>query len=125
MINEYKGVGKRKVFARKAIGNEIEAGSDAPIAGISDTSGDESIKESGAVTVPDAEVMYSFDAKRGPTHGSAILGAALNQAVERFENKQTEKLVQEYDLVDDITDTGNEADVDEDGFEIVDYAALH
>jgi hypothetical protein len=125
MVNEYKGVGKKKVFARKAIGNEIEAATDGPIARISDVSGDESIKDAGVATVPDAEVMYSFDAKCGPTHGSHILGAALSQAVERFENKQTERLVKEYDLVEDVTDTGNEADVDEDGFEIVDYAGLH
>ena len=125
MTNEFKGVTKKKVFARKAIGNEIEAATDAPVAGISDTSSDESVNDAGAATVPDAEVMYSFDAKRGPTHGSDILGAALNQAVERFENKQTEKLVQEYDVIDDVVDTGNDADVDEDGFEIVDYANLH
>jgi hypothetical protein len=123
-INEYKGVTKKKVFARKAIGNEIEAATDAPVAGISDTSSDESINDAGAAAVPDAEVMYSFDAKHGPTHGSDILGAALNQAVERFENKQTEKLVQEYDVIEDVADAGNDADVDEDGFEIVDYANL-
>lgn len=115
---------KKQVFARKAIGNEIEAAADGPLAGLSDTSGDESAKDADAATVPDAEVMYSFDAKRGPTHGSDILGAAVSQAVERFENKQTEKLVQEYDVIDDIADAGNEADVDEDGFEIIEYSSL-
>ena len=125
VVNEYKGVAKKKAFARKAIGNEIEAGTDAPLAGVSDTSGDESIKDDGAASVPDAEVMYSFDATSGPSHGSDILGRAVTQAVERYENKQVEKLIKEYDVVEDPSDVGNEADVDEDGFEVIDYSHLH
>ena len=124
VLNEYKGVAKKKVFARKAIGNEIEAGTDAPLAGLSDTSSDESVKEAGAGTVPDAEVMYSFDAKRGPSHGSDILGRAVTQAVERYENKQVEKLIKEYEVIEDSSDAGHEADVDEDGFEVIDYSHL-
>jgi len=49
---------------------------------------------------PDAGITYSFDANRGPSHGSTILSSALAKAVERFENTTTEKLVKdEYDVL--------------------------
>lgn len=49
----------------------------------------------------DAGVMYSFDAKRGPSHGSQILTAAMAKAVERFEEKETARIVSaEYDVLD-------------------------
>jgi len=50
---------------------------------------------------PDAGVMYSFDAPCGPSHGSHILNVALAKAVERFEEKETAKLVKnEYEILD-------------------------
>lgn len=49
----------------------------------------------------DANVMYSFDAVRAPSQGSQILNAALAKAVERFEERETVKLVKsEYDVLD-------------------------
>ena len=49
---------------------------------------------------PDAEIAYSFDATRGPSQGSQILGIALAKAVERFENNATDKLVkEEYEVL--------------------------
>nr|POE94251.1 hypothetical protein CFP56_16491 [Quercus suber] len=49
----------------------------------------------------DAGVMYSFDAARGPSQGSQILHAALNKAVQRFEDGETTKLVKdEYEVLD-------------------------
>lgn len=49
----------------------------------------------------DAGVMYSFDTSRGPSQGSQILNAALNKAVERFEERATIKLVKdEYQVLD-------------------------
>jgi len=49
----------------------------------------------------DAGVMYSYDASRGPSHGSQILKVALAKAVERFEEKETVRLVRnEYDVLD-------------------------
>lgn len=49
----------------------------------------------------DAGVMYSFDAVRGPSEGSQILNVALAKAVEKFEEKETVKLVKnEYEVLD-------------------------
>lgn len=50
----------------------------------------------------DTGVMYSFDATRGPSHGSQILNVALAKAVEKFEERETVKLVKtEYEVLDD------------------------
>ncbi|KAK6428934.1 hypothetical protein LTR95_014920 [Oleoguttula sp. CCFEE 5521] len=47
------------------------------------------------------EVMYSFDAPRGPIQGSQILNMKLAQAVEKFEERETVKLVKtEWDVLD-------------------------
>ena len=56
--------------------------------------------EDGAISPPEG-VMYSFDAKRAPSEGSQILNVALAKAVERFEERETVKLVNaEYDVLD-------------------------
>ncbi|KAL1303371.1 hypothetical protein AAFC00_006768 [Neodothiora populina] len=50
---------------------------------------------------PDAGVMYSFDAFKSPSHGSQILNAALAKAIDKYEDKQTTKLVHsEYEVLD-------------------------
>lgn len=50
---------------------------------------------------PDAQVMYSFDAAKAPTQGSQILNAALAKALDKYEDNQTTKLVQnEYEILD-------------------------
>jgi hypothetical protein len=68
---------------------------------------------------PDADVAYSFDAPQGPQHGSRILGMALTKAVERFEGKETEKLIRnEYEIVPGDATVEPEMDED-DGFELV------
>lgn len=49
----------------------------------------------------DADITYSFDAARGPTQGSQIFNVALAKAVEKFEERETVKLVKdEYDVLD-------------------------
>ncbi|EDU51208.1 hypothetical protein PtrSN002B_005132 [Pyrenophora tritici-repentis] len=64
-----------------------------------DSSADEDVDHPS--TAPDADITYSYDAHRGPSHGSQILNAALEKAVERFETKETEKLVKnEYEVLD-------------------------
>ena len=87
----------------------------------SDSSTEEDIKEASAAPEPDAGYTYSYDAPRGPGRGSQILGIALAKAVEKFETKAMEKLVQdEYEIVDsekEETHTGYAAD--DDDFELV------
>jgi len=72
-----------------------------------DSSADEDVEEASAAPAPDADITYSFDAHRGPGHGSQVLSLAVTQAVERFENKMTDKLVkEEYEVL------GHEAEVE-------------
>ncbi|MCJ1306638.1 hypothetical protein MMC25_000281 [Agyrium rufum] len=83
------------------------------------SSASDDVQEASAAPAPDAEITYSFDAARGPSQGGEILNMAVNKAVERFENKVTEKLVKdEYDVVmDGVEHDGYVAD--EDDFELV------
>ncbi|ORX99545.1 hypothetical protein BCR34DRAFT_495276 [Clohesyomyces aquaticus] len=80
--------------ARTVLMNDIASAS-------GDSSADEDIEEPCAAPVPDAEITYSFDAERGPSHGSQILTQALAQAIEKFEVRQTDKLIkEEYEVLD-------------------------
>jgi hypothetical protein len=80
--------------ARTAVKKDITSASD-------DSSADEDVEHPSAAPVPDAGVTYSFDAERGPSHGSQILGLALAKAVERFEIRETDKLIkEEYEVLD-------------------------
>jgi hypothetical protein len=66
-----------------------------------DSSADEDVEHPSTAPAPDAEIAYSYDAHRGPSHGSQVLHHALEKAVERFETKETEKLVKnEYEVLD-------------------------
>ena len=87
----------------------------------SDSSAEEDVREASAAPEPDAGVTYSFDAPRGPALGSEILNMAINKAVERFENKETEKLIKsEYEVVGKDTDIGQEGYIaDDDDYELV------
>ncbi|EOD46110.1 hypothetical protein UCRNP2_7147 [Neofusicoccum parvum UCRNP2] len=63
---------------------------------------DEEPAEPSAAPEPDAEITYSFDADKGPSQGSQILGQALLQAIERFEDRKTHELVsEEYEVLDE------------------------
>ncbi len=88
--------------------------------GPSDSSADEDVNEASAAPEPDADITYSYDATRGPRKGSQVLGAALAKAVEKFETKQTEKLVsEEYDVIDDTEEDVPTGHVADDGFEML------
>ena len=68
---------------------------------------------------PEAEITYSFDAARGASQGDEVLGQAVVQAVEKFETRETQKLVdKEYDVVSVTGDADEDSDTDGD-FELV------
>lgn len=90
----------------------------------SDSSAEEDVQEASVAPVPDADVAYSFDASHGPSQGSGILTMAINKAMERYENKATEKLVKtEYEIIrkekeaETVHNQGYAAD--EDDYELV------
>lgn len=67
-----------------------------------DSSAEEEPVEPSAAPEPDAEITYTFDSTRGPSQGSQILSFAVAKAVERYENKVTDKLVKdEYEVLDE------------------------
>ena len=72
--------------------------------------------------------MYSYDAVHGPGRGTDVLSHAVTKAVQHYEKKVTEKLVKEYELVDNGRELADgytaDADADEDDFEMVDHASL-
>ena len=80
--------------ARTALNKDIAHASD-------DSSADEDIEHPSTAPAPDSEVAYSFDAHRGPSHGSQILNVALDKAIERYEIRETDKLIKnEYEVLD-------------------------
>lgn len=79
--------------ARTALNKDMTVASD-------DSSADEEIDHPSTAPAPDAEVAYSFDAERGPSHGSQILNVALEKAIERYEIRETDKLIKnEYEVL--------------------------
>ena len=80
--------------ARTAFNKDMTVASD-------DSSADEEVEHSSTAPAPDAEIAYSYDAQRGPSHGSQILNVALEQALERYEIRETDKLIKnEYEVLD-------------------------
>ncbi|KAJ9606705.1 hypothetical protein H2200_008713 [Cladophialophora chaetospira] len=120
-----KTVGQAATLARKAFRNEVVDAMDGPLAHVTDTSEEEDVPDASAAPLPaEADFMYSYDYATGPRAGRDILSQAITQAVQRFENKETEQLVSnEYDVVDDQEKA--EASNDEDNeYEFVDHAHL-
>lgn len=91
--------------------------------GISDSSADEAVHESTAtdamVEMEDDDPLHSYDAS-----GNSIFSAAVSRAVEKYETKQTEKLVKEYEFVSKDDGPGNGYVADVDDFELVDHAEI-
>jgi hypothetical protein len=88
-------------YSSKTCFNKAQSRLRNDIADASDSSADEDVEHPSAAPSPDAEITYSYDAERGPSHGSQILGKALEQAIERYEVRQTDKLIHdEYEVLD-------------------------
>jgi hypothetical protein len=118
-----KSSGQKTTIARKVFRNEVlETG-----IGTSDSSaGEEDARDASAAPVPDADIMYSYDATHGPGRGTDVLSNAVTKAVQHYEVKVTEKLAKEYEFVDngkELAD-GYAADADEDDFEMIDHINL-
>lgn len=87
-----------------------------------DSSAAEDVEEGSEAPEPDAGISYSFDASRGPIEGRTILCMAFAEAVEKFETKELEKLVEdEYEVIvkeqDRFQNTEYSADTDD--FELI------
>lgn len=117
--------GQTSTLARKTFRREVNDAMDGPLANVTDTSTDEEVHDASAAPLPtDADFMYNYDAPSGPKGGNAILSFAVTQAVQRFENNETEKLInREYDVIDE-TKEGYAADEDDDNFEMVEHSHL-
>lgn len=88
--------------ARMARKHDVLEGTDTSANEESSSAGSGSdVDENATSPTPDAGIMYSFDATRAPSQGSQILTAAMAKAVERFEEKETARIVKnEYDVLD-------------------------
>lgn len=102
---------------------------DGPLAHVSDNSEEEDVVDASAAPVPaEADFLYSYDSRGGPRAGSDVLSNAVAQAVRRFENNETDKLIKkEYDVVDgkemaDLSTDEDDLDLD---FEMIDHAHLN
>ncbi|KEF59170.1 uncharacterized protein A1O9_04014 [Exophiala aquamarina CBS 119918] len=128
-LQQNKLTGQASTLARKAFRNEVVDAMDGPLANVSDTSSDgEEVPDSSAAPLPaEADFMYNYDALTGPRAGNDILSNAITQAVRRFENNETEKLViKEYDVVSDKdAAAGYAGDYDDEhDFEIIEHSHL-
>lgn len=121
-----KEVAHATTLARKAFRNELSEAFDGPLAHVTDNSSDDEVHHASTAPLPvEADFMYSYDASTGPTAGNDVLSAALNKAVLRFENTETEKLVtREYDVIDQLKE-GYAADEEDGDFEMIEHAHLN
>lgn len=84
------------------------------------------IRDAAVAPVPDARLMCDYDALSGPGEGYDTLSHATTAAVQRYENKVTEKFAKEYEFVDGgkYLGEGYAADADDDDLERIEHARL-
>lgn len=121
--------GQQTTQARRAFNAQLDDVTYDPTAAGSENSSDDSDRDPSAAPMPDGtEYMYSYDAASGPTAAQTVLSTAITQAVQRFENTETEKLVtREYDVIDTLKEgyaADHEEEGDEDDYEMVEHAHL-
>ncbi|KAJ9618836.1 uncharacterized protein PV06_00896 [Exophiala oligosperma] len=117
-------------LARKVFRNEVVDALDGPLAHVSDNSEEEDVSDASAAPIPsEADFLYSYDSRTGPRAGSDLLSNAVSQALRRFENNETDKLIKkEYDVVDGkemaeiSTDEDESLDLE---FEMIDHTHLN
>ena len=120
--------GQAATLARKVFRNEVVDAMDGPLALVSDPSSEEDdVPDASAAPIPpEADFMYSYDSQSGPRAGGDILSYAITQAVRRFENNETEKLVhREYDVVNEKEMAEISTDENEADFEMIEHAHLN
>ncbi|PLB44883.1 hypothetical protein P170DRAFT_440087 [Aspergillus steynii IBT 23096] len=92
--------------------------------GHSDSSSGEDVDDpASAPTVAEEQTEAADTVEHYEVAGQTILSDAVNQAVERFETKETEKLVKEYEIVSHEHETSGGYLADDD-FELVDRVRL-
>ncbi|KAI1618871.1 hypothetical protein EDD36DRAFT_44232 [Exophiala viscosa] len=119
--------GQAATLARKVFRNEVVDAMDGPLANVSDNSEEDEVADTSAAPLPvEADYLYSYDAHTGPRAGTYVLSYAVTQAVRRFENTETEKLVKkEYDVVDGKDMADLSTDEDDFDFEMIDHSHLN
>ncbi|KAF7161033.1 hypothetical protein CNMCM5623_006710 [Aspergillus felis] len=93
--------------------------------GTSDSSSGEEVEEPVAIEKSPEVMIVDEDEILNPyeVSGQTILSEAVNKAVEKFETKETEKLVKEYEIVSRESEMGTGYLADDD-FELVDHVHL-
>ncbi|RMZ83365.1 hypothetical protein DV737_g1659, partial [Chaetothyriales sp. CBS 132003] len=144
--------GQASTLARKAFRNDLVDAMDGPLAHLGSdpsSSSDDDVSDASAAPLPTGgtSLMYCVSDEQqygpsegqliygpsegqliyGPSEGQHILSNAVTAAVMRFENTQTEKLVdKEYDVIDgaDEAHVATAAADDDHDFELIEHAHI-